>query len=82
MSTSDIDTQELRTCYLAAPINTDLKAIEELLVERQIQPIVSADLASTAFPMPTCFLLFSVPSSVMITSTSNWVLPLQKNDAY
>lgn len=54
MSTSDIvsetvsNTQEPRTCYIAAPINTDLKSIEELLVERGIQPIVSADLSSTA----------------------------------
>jgi len=38
----------MRTCYLAAPLNTDLKAIEKLLVERQIQPIVSADLSTTA----------------------------------
>lgn len=42
------NTRQTRTCYLVAPINTDLKAIEQLLVERQIQPIVSADLSSTA----------------------------------
>jgi hypothetical protein len=54
MSDSDVgagalsNTRQTRTCYLAAPINTDLKAIEQLLVERQIQPIVSADLSSTA----------------------------------
>lgn len=54
MSTSDVvsetvsNIQKARTCFLAAPINIDLKAIEELLVARQIQPIVSADLSSTA----------------------------------
>ncbi len=42
------NTQETRTCYLAAPMNTNLKVIEELLVERQLQPIVSADLSSSA----------------------------------
>src|SRR6266571_3531574 len=42
------NTQKMRTCYLAAPLNTILKEIEKLLVERQIQPIVSADLSTTA----------------------------------
>lgn len=54
MSDSDLTakatphTQPSRICYLAAPMNTDLKAVEKLLVERQIQPIVSADLSSAA----------------------------------
>ncbi len=54
MSTSDrasetlSNMQEAHTCYLAAPMNTNLKAIEELLEERQLQPIVSADLSSAA----------------------------------
>ncbi len=42
------NTQLTRTCYLAAPINTDLKELEKLLVERQIRPIVSADISSVA----------------------------------
>ncbi len=42
------NTPQARTCYIAAPLNTDLKALEKLLVERQIQPIVSADLSSEA----------------------------------
>ncbi len=42
------NTQLTRTCYLAAPINTDLKELEKLLVDRQIQPVVSADLSSVA----------------------------------
>ncbi len=41
-------TPQARTCYIAAPLNTDLKALEKLLIERQIQPIVSADLSSEA----------------------------------
>jgi hypothetical protein len=39
---------QARRCYIAAPLNTDLKALEKLLIERQIQPIVSADLTSEA----------------------------------
>src|SRR5436190_20588361 len=42
------NTQLTHTCYLTAPINTDLKRVEKLLVDRQIQPIVSADLSSAA----------------------------------
>jgi hypothetical protein len=48
MNMSDSDTQKPRTCYLAASIDSDLKLIEELLVEKQIQPVVSADLSLTA----------------------------------
>jgi hypothetical protein len=42
------NTLPTRTCYLAAPINTDLKEVEKLLLDRQIQPVVSADLSSAA----------------------------------
>src|SRR6266581_2834120 len=45
------NTPQARTCYIAAPLNTDLKALEKLLVERQIQPIVSADLSSEAITL-------------------------------
>jgi hypothetical protein len=51
MSKSDlvtVATSKARTCYVAAHINSDLQAIEELLLERQLQPMVSADLSSTA----------------------------------
>jgi hypothetical protein len=51
MSKSDLvseATSKVRTCYVAAPINADLQVIEELLLERRIQPMVSADLSSTA----------------------------------
>src|SRR5258708_33941790 len=41
-------TQAARTCYLAATINSDLKEVEKLLADRQIQPVVSADLSSAA----------------------------------
>ncbi len=42
------NTQRRRTCYLAAPTNIDLSTITELLAERHMQLIVSADLSSTA----------------------------------
>jgi|GEM_PF-1158059 len=42
------NTQRMRTCYVAAPTNIDLSTITELLTERQMQLIVSADLSSTA----------------------------------
>ncbi len=45
------NTPQARTCYIAAPLNTDLNALEQLLVERQIQPIVSADLSSEAITL-------------------------------
>jgi hypothetical protein len=51
MSKSDLVTEassKVRTCYVAALINADLQAIEELLLERQLQPMVSADLSPTA----------------------------------
>lgn len=51
MSKSDLvseATSKVRTCYVAAPINADLQVIEELLLEKRIQPMVSADLSSTA----------------------------------
>jgi len=41
------NTQKMRNCYVAVPTNTDLSIIEELLAERQIQLILSADLPST-----------------------------------
>lgn len=40
--------QKMRTCYLAAPANINLSTIEELLAERRMQLILSADLSSTA----------------------------------
>jgi hypothetical protein len=40
--------QKTRICYVAAPLNTDLSTIKELLTERQMHYIVSADLSSTA----------------------------------
>lgn len=43
-----MNTQKARTCYLAASASTELQTIEQLLVERGFQPIVSADLLSTA----------------------------------
>ena len=39
---------QVRKCYIATPPNTDVKALEKLLRERQIQPIVAADLSSEA----------------------------------
>jgi hypothetical protein len=45
------NTPQARTCYIAAPLNTDLRALEKLLVERQVQPIVSADLSSEAITL-------------------------------
>lgn len=42
------NTQPTSTCYLAAPINADLKEVEKLLADRQIQSVVSADLSSAA----------------------------------
>ena len=41
-------TQEMRTCYLSTSANIDLSTITELLAERQIQVILSADLSPTA----------------------------------
>ncbi len=41
-----LHTQPVRTCFVAAPIDIDLKAVEKLLIERQMQPIVSADLSA------------------------------------
>jgi hypothetical protein len=37
---------QARKCYISAPLHTDLKALEMLLRERQIEPILSADLSS------------------------------------
>jgi hypothetical protein len=51
MSESELVTEatsKVRTCYVAAHINSDLQAIEELLLERQLRPMVSADLSATA----------------------------------
>ncbi len=45
---SNSDTQKARTCYVAASIDSNLIPIEELLAERQIHLIVSADLSLTA----------------------------------
>src|SRR6266699_3553891 len=45
------NTPQARRCYISAPLNTDLKALEKLLIERQIQPIVSADLSSEALTL-------------------------------
>lgn len=41
-------THRMRTCYLATSTNIDLRTITELLAERQMHLIVSADLSSTA----------------------------------
>ena len=41
-------TQQKRTCYLAAPTNIDLRTIVDLLEERQMRLILSADLSSMA----------------------------------
>src|SRR5713226_8678228 len=45
------NTQRMRICYVAAPTGIDLSTITELLTERQIQFIVSADLSSTALTL-------------------------------
>lgn len=47
-SVAILNTQRLRICYVAAPTGIDLSTITELLAERQMQPILSADLSSTA----------------------------------
>ncbi|SRR5579883_919044 len=50
METKDMSPQT-RRCYISAPLNTDLKALEKLLRERQIEPILSADLTSEAITL-------------------------------
>ncbi len=42
---------QARKCYISAPLHTDLKALETLLRERQIEPILSADLSSEAITL-------------------------------
>ncbi|HVB20650.1 MAG TPA: hypothetical protein VNG51_01715 [Ktedonobacteraceae bacterium] len=50
METKEMSPQA-RRCYISAPLNTDLKALEKLLRERQIEPILSADLSSEAITL-------------------------------
>jgi hypothetical protein len=50
METKEI-TPQTRKCYISAPFNTDLKVLEKLLIERQIEPILSADLSSEAITL-------------------------------
>ncbi len=50
METKNMSPQA-RKCYISAPLHTDLKALETLLRERQIEPILSADLSSEAITL-------------------------------